>query len=138
MHRRKFIQTICVVSTISTGFITGCKSTKPLFQGRVEENKLFVLLTAFDEINTLSVAFEKQAIGVTKLDNNKYVAVLLTCTHKGCAITHNKREGEDINFICPCHGAQFSAVGKVLKGPAQENLIQYVTSTDNEHVIIHL
>lgn len=138
MHRRKFIQTMCVASTISSGLMVGCKSTQPLFQGKVEGNKLFIPLAEFKALNTLSVAFKKQAIGVTKLDSNNYAAVLLTCTHKGCAITHNKREDQNTNFVCPCHGAKFSATGQVLKGPAQENLTQFITSTDHNHVIIHL
>ncbi len=48
-------------------------------------------------------------------------AISLTCTHQGCTV-HQEANGE---FHCPCHGAVFSAEGKVLRGPAQRDLPRF-------------
>lgn len=136
MHRRKFIQTVCIAGV---GIMSGCKSTPELIRVLKKNNKLFVPLTEFTQKSTVSVAFEQGAIGITKLrsssDINEYTAVLLKCTHMGCAVDINSN---DLGFICPCHGAKFSTNGKVVKGPAQEDLKQFITSSNSEFVIVHL
>ena len=43
------------------------------------------------------------------------------CTHLGCTITWNSLEK---SFDCPCHGSRFSNKGKVINGPANNNLEQ--------------
>jgi cytochrome b6-f complex iron-sulfur subunit len=41
------------------------------------------------------------------------------CTHLGCTVTwHPDRE----RFICPCHGSQYDAQGRVVQGPASRSL----------------
>ena len=45
-------------------------------------------------------------------------AISLTCTHQGCTV---KRQ-TDGQFLCPCHGSLFAADGKVLSGPAKQDL----------------
>lgn len=37
------------------------------------------------------------------------------CTHLGCVVPWNKAENK---FKCPCHGSQYNAEGKVIRGPA--------------------
>lgn len=140
MRRRDFIKTACVASAVSTSLLAGCKLTPDLVQGTLKNNKLYVSLFEFELKNTVSVAFDKGAIGVTKINNNEYAAVLLKCTHMGCSVSAEGKNNstEQASFVCPCHGAKFSAAGEVLKGPAQKNLTQYATSSDDEFVVIHL
>ncbi|MBT9313502.1 FAD-dependent oxidoreductase [Leptothoe kymatousa] len=58
------------------------------------------------------------------VNKNSDRAISLTCTHQGCSV--NKEVAETgKGFICPCHGAAYDAQGKVLSGPAQENLAQF-------------
>lgn len=140
MHRRKFIQRVCIVGV---GIMSGCKSTPEFVHVLKKNNKLFVPLAEFTHKNTVSVVFEQGAIGITKFDStleptpdmNEYQAVLLKCTHMGCAVDVNSN---DAGFICPCHGAKFSPNGKVVKGPAKEALKQFITSSNTEFVIVHL
>ncbi|QLE57584.1 FAD-dependent oxidoreductase [Nostoc sp. TCL26-01] len=57
-------------------------------------------------------------------------AIALTCTHQGCTV----KKAEDGQYHCPCHGAVFTADGKVLKGPANRDLqkLKVVQKQDDE------
>jgi glycine/D-amino acid oxidase-like deaminating enzyme/nitrite reductase/ring-hydroxylating ferredoxin subunit len=69
---------------------------------------------------------------IIKLDDEKYGAyrdqegqlhlVSATCTHLGCTVRWNRDEK---SWDCPCHGSRFAYDGKVLNGPAKENLLYY-------------
>jgi isorenieratene synthase len=52
---------------------------------------------------------------------NSREALSLSCTHQGCTV----QQQEDGAFLCPCHGATYNANGKVLQGPAQQNLPRF-------------
>lgn len=41
------------------------------------------------------------------------------CSHLGCALKYNRQEH---SWDCVCHGSRFSQSGKVLDGPANENI----------------
>jgi cytochrome b6-f complex iron-sulfur subunit len=41
------------------------------------------------------------------------------CTHLGCTVPWN---AEQNRFVCPCHGSQYDAEGRVLQGPAARSL----------------
>lgn len=41
------------------------------------------------------------------------------CTHLGCVVPWNSAENK---FKCPCHGSQYNAEGKVVRGPAPLSL----------------
>lgn len=53
---------------------------------------------------------------------SSFTAVQVACTHEGTAINWNNGSSR---FICPNHGANFSATGAVLLGPATRNLKQF-------------
>ncbi|XHU95230.1 MAG: cytochrome b6-f complex iron-sulfur subunit [cyanobacterium endosymbiont of Rhopalodia gibba] len=55
------------------------------------------------------------------------------CTHLGCVVPWNTSEGK---FICPCHGSQYDAQGKVTRGPAPLSLmLAHVNVDDNDKVV---
>lgn|SRR5690625_253631 len=72
-------------------------------------------------------------IGIHKSGEDRYTAVLLRCTHRGCELN----PGGAI-YTCPCHGSEFSMEGEVLEGPAEEHLQTYNITTDHENIYIQL
>ncbi|MEO5979842.1 MAG: FAD-dependent oxidoreductase, partial [Chryseolinea sp.] len=65
------------------------------------------------------VKFEGHSIAVSKDLHGKVYAVSSVCTHMGCHVSWNSTEA---SWDCPCHGARYSMSGRVLTGPATENL----------------
>jgi cytochrome b6-f complex iron-sulfur subunit len=51
------------------------------------------------------------------------IALYKVCTHLGCLYNWN---GQEIKFICPCHGSQFEKVGTFILGPAPRDLDRFV------------
>lgn len=55
------------------------------------------------------------------------------CTHLGCVVPWN---GSENKFICPCHGSQYNAEGKVVRGPAPLSLaLAHAEVTDADKVV---
>jgi Rieske Fe-S protein len=67
------------------------------------------------------VDYKGQKVGVYKNKEGKILAVLPNCTFEGCLINWNSKEKA---WICPCCGSKYSIEGKVLQGPAKEDLKQ--------------
>jgi Rieske Fe-S protein len=61
---------------------------------------------------------------VARTADAAFTALASVCTHESCAITAYSGSA----FVCPCHGSQFDAAGKVLVGPARTALRQYNTT----------
>jgi len=41
------------------------------------------------------------------------------CTHLGCTV---KWQPDQSRFVCPCHGSEYDALGRVIQGPAKRSL----------------
>lgn len=52
-------------------------------------------------------------------DGDIYYVVSNRCTHMGCSLNWNN---DDKTWDCPCHGSRFNYTGKVIEGPATDNL----------------
>ncbi|SJZ87814.1 FAD-dependent oxidoreductase [Sediminibacterium ginsengisoli] len=61
------------------------------------------------------VKYDDHKIALYKDEAGVLHAVHAACTHMKCSVTWNTAER---SWDCPCHGARFSAAGKVLTGPA--------------------
>ncbi|ADM10176.1 putative ubiquinol-cytochrome c reductase iron-sulfur subunit protein [Parvularcula bermudensis HTCC2503] len=65
-----------------------------------------------------------------------FVMVLGVCTHLGCVplgTEPGENKGDYGGWFCPCHGSHYDPFGRIIKGPAPENLavppLQFVTET---------
>ena len=62
----------------------------------------------------------------------KDFAINAVCTHLGCVVPWNRAAGK---FMCPCHGSQYDADGKVIRGPAPLSLaLAHVNIDDSDTV----
>jgi cytochrome b6-f complex iron-sulfur subunit len=56
------------------------------------------------------------------------------CTHLGCVVPWDVNAGK---FACPCHGSQYDATGKVVRGPAPLSLaLAHADVNENENVVL--
>ena len=61
-----------------------------------------------------------------------FYAISLACTHLGCTVSATQG-----GFTCPCHESEYAVDGKVLKGPASENLKLFLVEKDERgHLIL--
>ncbi|PSC75469.1 Rieske iron-sulfur subunit of the cytochrome b6f chloroplast precursor [Micractinium conductrix] len=56
---------------------------------------------------------------VTKDGSIEKYGLNAVCTHLGCVVPWNNAENK---FMCPCHGSQYNAEGKKIRGPAPLSL----------------
>lgn len=73
----------------------------------------------------------KDTVWVVRQPDGEVRAFSPLCTHLGCAYHPDKTKG---NFLCPCHGSEFSFSGKVLAGPAPRPLDQYAVKIDGDRL----
>jgi cytochrome b6-f complex iron-sulfur subunit len=55
------------------------------------------------------------------------------CTHLGCVVPWNVAENK---FKCPCHGSQYDATGKVIRGPAPKSLALAHTKVTDDRIVL--
>jgi cytochrome b6-f complex iron-sulfur subunit len=55
------------------------------------------------------------------------------CTHLGCVVPWNVAENK---FKCPCHGSQYDATGKVVRGPAPRSLPLAHTKVEDDKILL--
>ena len=53
------------------------------------------------------------------------------CTHLGCVVPWNANENK---FMCPCHGSQYDATGKVVRGPAPRSLALAHATVESDRI----
>jgi cytochrome b6-f complex iron-sulfur subunit len=77
------------------------------------------------------------AVAVVKNPTNpkQLLAVNPKCSHEGCDV---KWIPGSKKYECPCHGAEFSADGKVLKGPATQGLATYSAKVVGTQILVKI
>ena len=70
---------------------------------------------------------------IVKLRGGSLAAFSAVCTHLGCIVQWQKEQGQ---FLCPCHGGQFSAEGTVVGGPPPKPLAKLPFIVNGENVTI--
>ena len=60
-------------------------------------------------------------------------ALNAVCTHLGCVVPWNRAATK---FVCPCHGSQYAAPGKVVRGPAPLSLALAHADVADDRVVL--
>lgn len=71
---------------------------------------------------------------VVKGDNTiENYGINAVCTHLGCVVPWNASENK---FMCPCHGSQYDATGKKVRGPAPLSLaLAHAEVTEDDKLV---
>jgi len=67
-------------------------------------------------------------------ENNKLHLVGAECMHLGCIVKWNNDEK---TWDCPCHGSRYTQEGKVINGPANQDLPHYIHSEKKKSKVKH-
>jgi glycine/D-amino acid oxidase-like deaminating enzyme/nitrite reductase/ring-hydroxylating ferredoxin subunit len=65
------------------------------------------------------VTVGKEKCGAYRHPDGSLTLVSAICPHMGCAVAWN---GDEKTWDCPCHGSRFTPAGKVINGPAIDDL----------------
>jgi Rieske Fe-S protein len=65
------------------------------------------------------VDVDGRRLAVYKAEDGSLVALSPRCTHMGCTVDWNDA---DATWDCPCHGSRYAKEGRVIQGPAKEDL----------------
>lgn len=65
------------------------------------------------------VLLEGKKVGVYKDENGRLHPVDIRCAHLGCQLEWDPDEG---TWDCPCHGSRYDRYGRLISGPAQEDV----------------
>lgn len=102
-------------------------SSLPTVAGTASGNSIVVSVDGSSPLASAgSVALVHSSLGdvlVARTSGDAFTALSSICTHESCQITGHSGQV----FVCPCHGSQFDASGRVLTGPARTALRAYTT-----------
>ncbi len=143
MDRRKLLSWFglgWVVSILPPSLIGCSDSNSPSASSAPAATVAAAPSGTFKEVGTLAQLDQDKQLVSNKIsvvrdinDNNKLLAVSMVCTHKGCDVKWKSNK-----YVCPCHEAQFGADGKVLAGPAEKPLSNYVAKIENGKVLVNV
>lgn len=89
-----------------------------------------------DEGELMAVEADGEPVCLAKVDGKLY-AFTDNCTHIGGPLNEGELDGEVLT--CPWHGAQFNVCsGKVLRGPARQDIQTYAVQVDDDDILVSL
>jgi cytochrome b6-f complex iron-sulfur subunit len=126
-----------------TNFLSSCGTASYYAKHSLANNSLQIPLTEFIKLENGKTTYRKFVlvkaqqhnfpICLFRLNETTYSAVLMECTHKSCEL-HNQGDF----LMCPCHGSEFSNIGKVQNPPAEEDLKTFKVHIQNDNLYIEL
>ena len=125
MKRNEFLTTLGVSAgtVIFAPFLASCnKNNSGLGTGIPIDFTLDLTQAANASLNSDGGSVIKNGVIVVRTTASSYIALSASCTHEGTNVYYDVSRGR---FICPNHGANFSATGSVLLGPATRPLTKY-------------
>lgn len=146
MDRKNFIKNCCFACVglpVITVALQGCGTAQYFAQRSFSDNRFTVAKSEFigekkgkpEPRKYVLISHEKLQfpICIYNLGKDKYTALYLKCTHRGCEV---KPQGDYL--VCPCHGSEFSNTGRVIQSPAEKDLQQFNVLTDEENIYVQL
>lgn len=93
-------------------------------------------LRDLEDGDLMAVEVDGEPVCLARVDGVIY-AFTDNCTHIGGPL--NEGELDDYVLTCPWHGAQFDVrTGKVLRGPARQNILTYPVKIEGEAILVRL
>ncbi len=127
MERKKFIQ--LTATAIATGtlitLIDACKKSGNSVDFTLDLNSSS---NAALKINGGSLVYDNV---IVINDNGTYIAISDVCTHQSCGLSYSSSKKK---LNCSCHGSQFDTTGKVLTGPATQDLKVYTATVNGSNL----
>lgn len=146
MDRKQFIRT-CGASCLGFSGIsialTGCASVYSV-QGTASGKTISFPKSSFVDTKKTGEKLARQVV-IVHVDNlkfpvavydngsGKYTAIWLKCSHQGNEVSVH---GDLLS--CSAHGSEYDNLGKVIKGPAKEDLRKFNVHTDETTLYIEL
>jgi cytochrome b6-f complex iron-sulfur subunit len=126
ISRKKFLKKLGFAALIPFGAAWYSSVARDVAYSRVNKVKL-----KYSEIEN-GITFKDEIIINKKEDGIKIFSS--RCSHLGCKL--NKMDKNEI--VCPCHGSRFSIDGKIIKGPANNNLkeLSYSFNKSAKEIVI--
>lgn len=126
ISRKSFLKKLGIAALVPFGAAWYSSVARDVAYSRINKVRL-----NYTEIEN-GISFKDDII-INKEDNQIKI-FSSRCSHLGCKL--NKMEDNEI--VCPCHGSRFSVEGKVLKGPADNNLkeLSYNVNKSAKEIII--
>jgi cytochrome b6-f complex iron-sulfur subunit len=145
MDRRKFLETVYAAGAgiaIAGSIVDITKVPKLIARTRMttkDVREVPINITDNPELQKvggmyhLELEDSGQDILVVHVSKDKYAAVDLKCTHRGCDVNY---DNDGKKLVCPCHGSEFDMYGRVTKGPAQKPLNYYHAELKGDEVMV--
>lgn len=133
--RRKFIKEVAIISSASLCGVSMLQSCSPVpyVKYTLTGNKVTIKKSDFEEHKFVVVKVSNlpKPIYIAKLENKKYSALFMECTHKRCEV---RPFGSELH--CPCHGSEYNNLGEVISPPALYPLKKFKVSEDEQNIYI--
>ena len=141
MNRKEFIKRSCgICVALGSGYllssaVAACKTPLGVVKTSAKNKEILIALTEFEksDFKLVRVSNYDYDLAVQKLADGSYETLVLKCTHAGQPLT---KTGS--TYYCTLHGSQFGHDGKVLKGPAEQNMTKLKSTILIEHLCIHI
>ena len=132
----------CLSTSVLTTALTGCASVYYAQAPRLKGWAIQISKKEFDldgnakrqrPFMVVEMRNQTHPIYLRRVDENRYTAVLMQCTHQG-----NDLNAHDGYLSCPAHGSEYDTDGRVTEGPAEESLKRYNVTTDEQYIYINI
>ncbi|MEM6449422.1 MAG: cytochrome b6-f complex iron-sulfur subunit [Cyanobacteria bacterium P01_D01_bin.105] len=118
----------------SSGGAGGGVTAKDALGNNVNASAFLEEHNAGDRVLVQGLKGDPTYLVVTEAGDIEDYGISSICTHLGCVVPWNANEGK---FMCPCHGSQYDATGKVVRGPAPLSLaLAHAEVSEDENVVL--